>query len=225
MCGRFIRTSPAEVIVEEFSVTSTASMDLRPRYNLCPGETVTAIVQRGSDRRLGALRWGLPPRGQINVRSESAANRFGDALRRRRCLIVADGFYEWCTKDSVKIPHFFRLASRRPFGFAALWERTMDTHALPGAAILTCPPNEIVAAVHNRMPVMLTGEVCARWLEAPEHDPTHLYELLRPFPGHQMEAYPVSRLVNSGRNDTSECIRPVGAALRLVPRKPSGPSP
>ena len=218
MCGRFSRTSPAEVIVEEFAVTSTAEVDLRPRYNLCPGETVAAIAQHASERRLGALRWGLPPRGQINVRSESAAQRFGDAFRRRRCLIVADGFYEWRTEGPVKTPHFFRLVSRRPFAFAALWERSGETHAAPGAAILTCPPNEIVAAVHDRMPVVLTGEACARWLEAGEPDLVQLAEHLRPFPAGLMEAYPVSPLVNSGRNDSSECVRPAGAPLRLVPR-------
>ena len=218
MCGRFSRTSPAELIVEEFCVTSPADVDFRPRYNVCPGETVVAIAQHADDRRLGALRWGLPPRGQINVRSESAAQRFRDSFRRRRCLIVADGFYEWRTEGSVKTPHFFRLVSRRPFAFAAFWERSRDAQAAGGAAILTCPPNEVVAAVHDRMPVVLTGEACARWLEPGEHDLARLAELLRPFPAEQMEAYPVSPLVNSGRNDSSECVRAAGAPLRLVPR-------
>jgi putative SOS response-associated peptidase YedK len=216
MCGRFTRTSPAEAIVDEFAVTSIADVDLRPRYNLCPGETVAGIAQNAGERRLGALRWGFPPRGAINVRSESAARRFLDAFRRRRCLIVADGFYEWRTEGSVKVPHFFRLISRRPFAFAGLWERWGDTHAAPGAAILTCPPNDIVARIHDRMPVVLTGEACTRWLEAGEHDPTQLAELLRPFPADQMESYPVSPFVNSGHNDSPECIRPVGSALRLV---------
>jgi putative SOS response-associated peptidase YedK len=220
MCGRFSRTSPAEAIVEEFAVTSIAEVDLRPRYNLCPGETVAALVQHASARRLGTLRWGLPPRGAINVRSESAARRFRDAFRRRRCVIVADGFYEWRTEGSVKTPHFFRLVSRRPFAFAALWERLGDAHGTPGAAILTCPPNEMVAAIHDRMPVMLTGEASARWLESGEHDLARLAELLRPFPADQMEVYPVSPLVNSGRNDSPECIRPAGGALRLVPARP-----
>jgi putative SOS response-associated peptidase YedK len=220
MCGRFSRTSPAEVIVEEFAVTSTADVDLRPRYNVCPGETVAAVAQHAGERRLGPLRWGLPPRGQINVRSESAAKRFGDAFRRRRCLIVADGFYEWCTDGSVKTPHFFRLVSRRPFAFAALWGRSAATHAVRCAAILTCPPNEIVAAVHDRMPVVLTGEACARWLEPGEQDLGRLADLLQPFPADQMEAYRVSPLVNSGRNDSPECIRPAGAPLRLVPKPP-----
>jgi putative SOS response-associated peptidase YedK len=219
MCGRFTRTSPAEAIVDQFAVTSIADVDLRPRYNLCPGEAVAAIAQHAGERRLGALRWGLPPRGAINVRSESAARRFRDAFRRRRCLIVADGFYEWRTEGSIKVPHFFRLVSRRPFAFAGLWERSADANA-PGAAILTCSSNEIVAPIHDRMPVVLTGEACTRWLEADEHDAARLAELLRPFPADQMESYPVSPFVNSGRNDSPECIRPAGRALRLVPGGP-----
>jgi putative SOS response-associated peptidase YedK len=217
MCGRFTRTSPAEAIVDEFAVTSIADVDLRPRYNLCPGETVAGIAQHEGERRLGALRWGLPPRGAINVRSESAPRRFLDAFRRRRCLIVADGFYEWRNEGPVKVPHFFRLISGRPFAFAALWERWGAAHAAPGAAILTCPPNEIVARIHDRMPVVLAGEACTRWLEAGEHDSRQLAELLRPFPADQMESYPVSSFVNSGHNDSPECIRPAGGALRLVP--------
>jgi putative SOS response-associated peptidase YedK len=220
MCGRFSRTSPTEVIVEEFTVTSTAEVDLRPCYNLCPGEMVAAIAQHVGERRLGAIRWGLPSRGQVNVRSESAAKRFRDAFHRRRCLIVADGFYEWRTEGSVKTPYFFRLVSRRPFGFAALWERSADARPVRGAAILTCPPNEIVAAVHDRMPVVLTAETCSRWLEPAAHDLARLTDLLQPLPADQMEAHPVSPLVNSSRNDSSECIRPTGARLRLALRPP-----
>jgi len=217
MCGRFSRTSPAEAIVEQFSVTSIADVDLRPRYNLCPREMVACIAQHGGERRLGALRWGLPPRGAINVRSEGAGRRFLDAFRRRRCLIVADGFFEWRTEGALKVPHFFRLKSRGPFAFAALWERSRDVDTTPGAAILTCPPNEIVAAVHDRMPVVLTGDACTQWLEAHEPDLVRLADLLRPFPADQMESYPVSPFVNSAHNDSPECIRPAGGALRLVP--------
>jgi putative SOS response-associated peptidase YedK len=218
MCGRFSRSSPADVIVEEFGVTSSAAVDLRPRYNVCPGEDVAAVVQRPEGRRLGALRWGLPLRGQINLRSETLTrNRaFREALHRRRCLIVADGFYEWRTEGTARVPHFFRLASHRPFAFAAVWARASDPDGAVGAAILTCPPNELVAAVHDRMPVVLTGEACARWLE--ETDEHRLAGMLQPAPADHMEAYPVSTLVNSGRNDGPECARPTGGTLRLVPR-------
>ena len=166
MCGRITRTSPAEVIVEQFGVTSSAVVDLRARYNLCPGESVAALIEHGGDRRLGSLRWGLPPRGQINVRSEGVAHRLPvrEALRHRRCVILADGFFEWQTVDSARLPHFFRLASRRPFGLAGIWQRGPDACA-PGAAILTCAANALVATVHDRMPVILGPDDCRRWLD------------------------------------------------------------
>src|SRR5262245_40780802 len=103
MCGRFSRTSPAEVIVERFGVTTRGAVDLRPRYNVCPGEDVAAQIEHAGDRRLGPLRWGLPTRSQINVRSESVgrASAFREAFRRRRCVVVADGFFEWRSVDSL----------------------------------------------------------------------------------------------------------------------------
>lgn len=218
MCGRFVRTSPAEVIAEEFAVTSTSSVDLRPRYNLCPGEKIAAIVAYEGERRLGELLWGLGPRGTINVRSESAARHpsFREAFRRRRCLIPADGFYEWQRQGSTKVPFFFRLRSRRPFAFAGLWARRSPAEPA-AAAILTCPANFLVAPVHNRMSVILRGEQCARWLDA-DAERSPLEELLRPFPAGDLEAYRVSTFVNSGRNDSPECIRPADATLLLVPR-------
>jgi putative SOS response-associated peptidase YedK len=215
MCGRFSRTSPRDVIVHEFGVTSVAADDLAPRYNVCPGDAVAAIVATSEGRRLGAIRWGLGSRGQINVRSETVARHpvYREAFADRRCLVVADGFYEW-RRDAAgrKTPHYFRLASGQPFAFAAIWSRADAPVASPATAILTCPPNEMVAAVHDRMPVIVTGEACDRWLT--DADTT----LFRPFPADAMESYPVSPLVNSAENDSPECIRPAGGALRLVSR-------
>jgi len=218
MCGRFSRTSPAEAIVERFAVTTRAEVDLRPRYNVCPGEDVAALIEHEGDRRLGPLRWGFPPRSQINVRSESVARAspFRDAFRRRRCVVVADGFFEWRSVDSLKQPHYFRLASRQPFGLAGIWQRPPGGASLPGAAILTCAANSIVAGVHDRMPVMLTPDDCGHWLD-PRADPSELESLLRSFASEAMEGYPVSALVNSARNDSPDCVRPTGGALRLVP--------
>ena len=214
MCGRFSRTSPAEVIVEEFGVTSVAAVDLAPRYNVCPGDRVAAVIESPEGRRLGALHWGLGARGQINVRSETVARHpaFREAFARRRCLVVADGFYEWAREASGKAPYYFRLASGKPFAFAAIWSRPDTRVGPPGTAILTCPANEVVSAVHDRMPVMLSGEACERWLAEGG------LELLRPFPAPAMESHAVSPLVNSTRNDSPECIRPAGGTLRLVPR-------
>jgi putative SOS response-associated peptidase YedK len=221
MCGRITRTSPAEAIVERFGVTSSAAVDLRPRYNLCPGENLAAVVEHGGVRRLGSLRWGLPPRGQINVRSEGVGRRpaVREAFRLRRCVIVADGFFEWRTIDSTRKPHFFRLLSGGPFGLAGIWQRGPSAESPPGAAILTCAANALVGEVHDRMPIIFDPDDCRRWLDRGA-DPVALQSLLRPFPNEAMEAYPVSTLVNSGRNDSPDCIRPVGAKLRLVPLIP-----
>ena len=223
MCGRFSRTSPAEVLIEHFDVTSRAAVDLRPRYNVCPGEDVAMLIEHDGDRRLGSLRWGLPPRNQINVRGESVALHpaFRDAFRRRRCVIVADGFFEWRRIDSTKLPHYFRLGSHRPIGLAGIWQRPPGGVAPAGAAILTCAANAIVAAVHDRMPVLLGPDDCRRWLDHAT-EPRALQELLRPFPSEAMEGYPVATLVNSARHDSPDCIRPTGGTLRLVPPQAGG---
>jgi putative SOS response-associated peptidase YedK len=196
-------------------------VDLQPRYNLCPGENLAAVIEHGGDRRLGSLRWGLPPRGQINVRSEGVARRLAvrEAFRLRRCVIVADGFFEWRTIDSTRRPHLFRLVSHEPFGLAGIWQRGPGEGSPPGAAILTCAANALVAEVHDRMPIILDVDDCRRWLDRGA-DPVALQTLLRPFSSEAMEAYPVSALVNSARNDSPDCIRPVGAKLRLVPLNP-----
>jgi len=218
MCGRFVRTSPADVIRAEFGVTATAEVDGRPRYNVCPGEPVTAIVQRADERRLGTLVWGLGARAQINVRSESAARQplTRDAFRARRCLVVADGFYEWQQRENEKLPYFFRLTSRRPFAFAALWSRDDET-AKPRTAILTRPADDAVRRVHDRMPVILGPQARDRWLDPTLREVDALEALLRE-PVGALESWRVSTLVNSGKNDSPDCIRPAEGPLRLVPR-------
>jgi putative SOS response-associated peptidase YedK len=216
MCGRFVRTSPADVIRAEFGVTSMAEIDTRPRYNVCPGEPVVAIIARGSERRLGPLVWGLGSRGQINVRSETASRQPAtrDAFLHRRCLVVADGFYEWQRRESEKIPWFFRPTSRRPLAFAGIWSRG-DAGERPRTAILTRPADDVVGRIHDRMPVIL-GEGRDRWLDPKLDDPRALEEVLREPAA--LESWRVSSLVNSGRNDSADCIRPADAPLRLVPR-------
>jgi putative SOS response-associated peptidase YedK len=213
MCGRFVRTSPEEVICETFGVKSAAAVDLRPRYNIAPGESVAAIVRDREGKRLGMLRWAAT---SINARSETASRRFRESFLKRRCLIVADGFYEWRQVGRTKMPHFFTLESRRPFAFAALWNRTGPSR-VPACTILTCRPNELVARVHDRMPVILGQEGSERWLDPGAADPEDLQSLLEPYPADQMACHPVSTLVNSARNDSPECIQPVvEGTLRLV---------
>jgi putative SOS response-associated peptidase YedK len=217
MCGRFVRTSPADVIRAEFGVTSTAEVDLAPRYNVCPGEPVAAIVERGSERRLGPLVWGLGPRARVNLRSETVGMRSAtrDAFLRRRCLVIADGFYEWLREDGQKVPYFFRLASRRPFAFAGIWSRG-DGGERPRTAILTRPADEVVGKIHDRMPVILDASAGGMWIDPKIDDSAKLERLLLESVA-MLESWRVSTFVNSGRNDSPECIRPAEAPLRLVP--------
>jgi SOS response associated peptidase (SRAP) len=135
---------------------------------------------------------------------------FREAFQRRRGLVVADGFYEWKKDGNTKTPYFIHLRTRRPFGFAAIWSstRTAMGQRVGTCAILTCAPNELMAPIHNRMPVILSKGARERWLE-PGADARELQALLTPFPPDEMEAYAVSTLVNSPRNDTAECIVPV----------------
>jgi putative SOS response-associated peptidase YedK len=219
MCGRIVRSSPLDAIRAEFDAVSAAGLDARPRWNVCPGEDVLAVVGAGGDRRLRMLRWGLvpgfavdPAKGPrpINVRAETVLERpaFREALRRRRCLVVADGFYEWRRDGATKTPWFIRLRSGRPFGLAGLWEewRGRTGAVLETCAILTCRPNPLVAALHDRMPVVVPPAKYGPWLDARLDDPRVLVPLLGPYPADAMEAWPVSRLVNTPGNDSEACV-------------------
>ena len=220
MCGRFVRSSPREVVCDEFEATAAADVDFSPRYNICPGEPVLAVAG-GESRRVGALRWGLVPsfaedaRGgprAINARAETVHARpaFRDAFRRRRCLVVADGFYEWRREGSARVPFLARPQAQAPLAFAGVWERwrAPDGGELTSCAIVTCPANADLRPVHDRMPVILDRAARDRWL-APDAEPDALRALLRPYVDGALEVYEVSRLVNSPRNDLPECLRPV----------------
>ena len=217
MCGRIARTSSRPVIIAEFGVSQFADVDLAPRYNVAPSQNVEAIVRVGDDLRLGPMRWGFEGAGQasqkpINARAESVAGSkmFGEAFRRRRCLVVADGFYEWRKQDRITTPYFIHLRSRRPFGLAGIWSSRInpDGRKVATCAILTCPPNQLMAGIHNRMPVIVDPANRSRWLD-PEASVVDLRSLLTPFPSDALEAYEVSSFVNSPRNDAAQCIEPV----------------
>jgi putative SOS response-associated peptidase YedK len=151
----------------------------------------------------------------INARSETAAEKpsFRAAFRRRRCLIPADGFYEWqkVPGQKRKIPTYIRLKSGKPFFFAGLWESwdSPDGSNILSCTILTTAPNEMMAPIHNRMPVILPPEAYQTWLATGEQKPTNLQGLLKPFPSELMSAYPVSTLVNNPANELADCITPV----------------
>jgi putative SOS response-associated peptidase YedK len=219
MCGRFVRTCPQAVIIDELGVHQFVNVDLAPRYNIAPSQTVETIINAGSELRCGPMRWGYTTSvadrskpSPINARAETIATMplFREAFQRRRCLVLADGFYEWQKNGSSKTPCFIHLRSGRPFGFAAIWSstRTAMGERVGTCAILTCGPNELMAPIHNRMPVILPKNARERWLDRTA-DTAELQSLLTPFAPEEMEAYAVSTLVNSPRNDTPECIASV----------------
>jgi putative SOS response-associated peptidase YedK len=225
MCGRIVRTSPAEVLAAEFGAEPPAAVDARPRWNLCPGEDLLIVVQKGEQRRMGTVRWGLVPwfakapddgPRSINARAENVATRppFREAFRRRRCLVTADGFYEWRREGRTRRPFFVRLRSHRPMGLAGLWERWRppDGPPLLTGLVITCPATGRLASIHDRMPVILAADAAARWLDPTLDDPAVLRALLAAYPDDALEIYPVSPLVNSPRNDSPECVRPASGA-------------
>jgi putative SOS response-associated peptidase YedK len=183
---------------------------------------VLTVLDADDGRRAGFLRWGLIPSWakepsigdrMINARAETVAEKpsFRRALQKRRCLILADGFYEWRAEGKRKTPMFISLASREPFGFAGLWEswRSPTGETVRSCTIITTAPNALMESIHNRMPVILPREVEARWLDRSIEDPARLLPLLAPYPAGEMDAYEVAALVNSPRNDSPACIAPV----------------
>lgn len=225
MCGRFSQTQSPDAIAAAFQLS--AIPDLTPRYNIAPTQAVSVVTvsRKSGDRVHHAKRWGLIPRWAkdaaigarlINARAETVAEKpaFRDAFQRRRCLVVADGFYEWLrTGDrGTKQPFYLHLRDRQPFAFAGLWERWRDPAiAEPrfSCTILTTAPNALMAPIHNRMPVILPPSAYDLWLDPTLDAPNALTPLLRPYEADEMEAYPVSTHVNNARNDSPACLAPL----------------
>jgi putative SOS response-associated peptidase YedK len=222
MCGRFTLTDPDADLAVQFNLPEIP--DLRPRYNIAPTQPVAAVrvPAKSSAREMVLLRWGLIPfwardpkigSQMINARSETVAEKpaFRAAFRRRRCLVVADGFYEWQKTDGTKQPFYIRLRDARPFAFAGLWEhwKGPDDTAIESCTLLTTQPNDLLRAVHNRMPVILQPRDYDLWLDPEIEKPELLRPLLLPYPPEKMDAYPVSRYVNSPNNDDPSCVEPL----------------
>jgi putative SOS response-associated peptidase YedK len=220
MCGRYFLTTPGAVLAETFELATAP--ELEPRWNIAPTQRVPIVRAAGEGgRELAVVRWGLVPfwakeaaigNRLINARAESLGEKpaFRDSFRKRRCLIPADGFYEWKREGAGKQPWLLRLRGGGVFGFAGLWSRWQDPAAgaaLESCAIVTTAPNELAAAVHDRMPVVLPRARYGAWLDSAA-DPSALASLLVPFPAAEMEAFPVSRLVNSPSHDEPACIEP-----------------
>jgi putative SOS response-associated peptidase YedK len=194
-------------------------VEVPPSYNVAPTQQVAAVLEDEGGRRLEMLRWGLVPSWavdsdigsrMINARSETAPEKpsFRRAFRGRRCLIPADGFYEWKREEGGKQPYYFRMQDGRPFAFAGLWESwDKGDGTLRTCTILTTRANPVLEGIHDRMPVILPRDAYNAWLD-PDADREELGELMIPYPHDDLEAYPVSRFVNSPRNNDERCVEP-----------------
>ena len=221
MCGRFTLRTPAQEIAALFQVDQV--VDLPLRFNIAPTQSVAVVrcQENTTARELAMLHWGLIPawakdakigNRMINARSETAATKpsFRSAFRRRRCLIPADGFYEWQQTPDGKQPFYIRLSNDQPFGFAGLWERwDRGDEPIQSCTILTTEANEKLRPLHDRMPVIVKPEDYARWLDPQCQRAEELMPLLCPYADDALVALPVSRVVNSPRNDRPECIQPL----------------
>ncbi len=237
MCGRFILAADLDDLQARFGFEAGA-LTYGPRYNIAPTQEALVITKAPARiaadsptnnpanniegrRRAEMMRWGLVPSWakdislgsrMINARGETLAEKpaFRAAYRKRRCIIPADGFYEWKREGKRKVPMYVFLKSRRPFAFAGLWEswRSPSGETIRSCAIVTTSPNSFMEPIHNRMPVMLSQEAEGLWLDPLVEDPGVLGQLLTPFPAEAMDAYPVSTLVNSPANQGPECIAP-----------------
>jgi putative SOS response-associated peptidase YedK len=217
MCGRYTLSTPAGRLAEEFQLDDGA-VDLTPSYNVAPTQEVAAVLEEDGKRRLEMLRWGLVPSWaddpeigarMINARSETAPEKpsFRRAFRSKRCLIPADGFYEWKREPGGKQPYYFHMHDGRPFAFAGLWEHWEKGGSLLSCAILTTRANSVLEGIHDRMPVILPPGSYDAWLD-PDADKEQLIDLMSPYPGDDLETYQVSRFVNSPRNNDERCIEP-----------------
>lgn len=222
MCGRFTITLEPAAWQEEFDLSGT-DVDWKSRYNVAPSQMIP-VVKDPQQRGIENMRWGLIPfwakdekigYRMINARSETVHEKpsYRNAFRQRRCLILADGFFEWqrsTTAKAPKVPFFFHLQDHKPFFFAGLWESwrpTPEEQPLHSCTIITTTPNELVSQMHNRMPVILDKHTCWTWLL--ENDESALLNMLTPYPADRMHAYPVSTAINSPANDRPENILPL----------------
>jgi putative SOS response-associated peptidase YedK len=223
MCGRYAFFSPAEAVRRTFALDEVP--ELEPRYNIAPTQDVPAVRSGDEGRRAFAmLHWGLVPKWasgravgnrMINARAETLAEKpsFRDAFRRRRCLVLADGWYEWQVAAGGKQPWFIRMKDAQPFALAGLWERWQDPaggSTLESCAIVTTDASTSISRIHDRMPVVLAQGHWDRWLDTAFSDTDTLSGLLRPFDSQALESWPVSRQVNAPRNQGPALIEREG---------------
>jgi putative SOS response-associated peptidase YedK len=220
MCGRFTLGAKATDLAAQFNLATVPPWT--PRYNIAPTQEVLVIRQSSpqASREARLHRWGLiPPWAKdptignrlINARAETVASKpaFCHAFKERRCLVLADGFYEWHTEGARKQPYHIRLRDGLPFAFAGLWEHWEGKEAaIDSCTLLTTTPNAVMRPLHDRMPVILSAAEYDQWLECRGQDVEPLQTILRPYPGDDLIAYPVSTQVNNPANETPECLAP-----------------
>jgi len=220
MCGRFSLTVPIEEIIKLFVLANGDELDYVISYNIAPSQNVFSIISDGEKNRGGYLQWGLVPSWadnpsigykMINAQAETIDEKasFKNLLKRRRCIIVADGFYEWQkNQNGNKKPFRITRKDNRLLAFAGLWDRwEKEGTILHTCTIITTKPNEIMKDIHDRMPVILPEEAQKIWLDRTVQDSTYLKQLLTLYPAENMTAYEVSLLVNSPKNNQVECIQ------------------
>jgi putative SOS response-associated peptidase YedK len=225
MCGRYTLISINKI--RPFTETIIPHFDserFQPRFNICPSQNVPVILNDGSNA-VREARWGLIPAWAkdpsignklANARSEGIETKpsFRNSFKRRRCLVLADGFYEWANQpgEKLKVPYYFRLKDQSVYGFAGLWDTWRDPSGkteILSCCLITTTPNAIVEDVHDRMPVILQPEFIPIWLSKDEQPVEQLKLCLEPYPAEQMESFMVSRIVNSPSNNKPECVQPV----------------
>src|SRR5258705_8259957 len=219
MCGRFTLKSPGRTKFD--GVNRSQLPPLFPRYNIAPSQGVLAIVQREAEREAVFLQWGLipswskEPKGFINARAETLEEKpsFSESFQQRRCLIVADGFYEWARSGRWKQPYYFQLNDERPFAFAGIWDRWRnDKTSIESCAIITTTANEILSPIHTRMPCILNPESYEEWLSSDARI-EDMRELLVPYPPSEMKSHPVGSDVNQASVDHPDLVTRVEPTL------------
>jgi putative SOS response-associated peptidase YedK len=224
MCGRFTLTAPVDVLLDRFDVEFFLQQEeYLPSYNVAPSQSVLAVINNGKHNRMGFLRWGLIPpwtkdlsigHKMINARAETLSEKpsYKNALKKQRCLIIADSFYEWKRIDSkTKVPMRIKLKSNELFAMAGLWEKwkSPDGKYIYSCSVITTTPNQLVKDIHDRMPAILLPEDEKKWLNPSLDDPKQLNEFLKPLEAELMDAHEVSTLVNSPKNNSIELIQKI----------------
>lgn len=216
MCGRFTLRSSPRAVADAFGLPDIP--DFERHFNIAPTQPVAAIRLQDGHRQLSFLHWGLIPswaddpavgNRMINARADGVADKpsFRSAFEKRRCLVVADGFYEWKKTGKAKQPFYITLKDKQPFAFAGLaehWHR--GDQVIDSCTIITTEPNELMTDIHDRMPVILSPDEYDLWLDPEFQGKDKLLSMLGPYPADEMQAYPVSTVVNSPRNETPACV-------------------